>query len=176
MSRLRNFHKRPDEATPKALQKLLLVAIALSVAVKLLVLPRLDNFVGLLFAIIIAIGLISSVRRGLEQSRVHRQALKDSPWTQVGLWEKQLIAIFTIPMVAARLVSLIGALTAHNGEVTQVSVVSFVASVLLLLALRPQRSHYLGMCAKCKSPIPIVFVEYGSCPACDRELAEKLRA
>ncbi len=155
---------------------MLITATTLVAAAKFLALSHFNNFVGLIFSIMLLLGIVASLRHAIENARIHGQALKDSPWLQLSLWEKQLIIIFTIPIVTARLVSLLGALSVSTGEVTLLSAVCFGASVLLLLTLKPQRANYIGMCAKCETPIPIVFVEYGSCPACNQELAEKLRA
>jgi len=176
MSSLRSFHKRGDQKKPKALKATLIMAATLVAAAKFLALSNFRNIVGLIFSAILLLGIVTSLRHAIESARVHGQALKDSPWLQLSLWEKQLIIIFTIPIVAARLVSLLGALSVSNSEVSPLSIGCFGASVVLLLVLKPQRANYIGMCAKCKTPIPIVFVEYGSCPACNQELAEKLRS
>ena len=118
----------------------------------------------------VIVGVLLSIKRALEENRLRAQQLKDKPTLQITIWESQLVAVFLLPLIAARLISLVGALTTVDAQASATSAACFIASALLLLCLKPDRRAFIGMCAACKSPVPIAFVEYGRCPACDKEL------
>jgi hypothetical protein len=174
LSRLRSFGRNPEQKNTRMAQRLLLVVLVLLVAGKLVVLPSLTNILGVLCAAVVCFGILRSIQQARQAQNKHAKELQDSPWLQVILWEQQIVIISCIALAAARLVSLFGSLSLKGTGVTSLSLGSFGASVLLLLCLKPNRSAFIGICKRCKTPIPITFVDYGSCPSCDKALQELL--
>lgn len=151
----------------KAALPLLLATI---VVAKLAALPAVRNVVSLLAAAILLLGIISSLQHIIREGRAQSARLRSSPWLYVNLWERQLLIIFSVPMIAARLVSACGALSLGTSPHPIYGAIYVVVSVLLLLALKPDKTAFVGWCPRCKSPAPIAFVEYGSCPHCDAQV------
>ena len=147
----------------------LLLVIGAFVVTKLAMIPSLNRIPALIVAAIMILGIVSSVRHFLKETHARSKSLAESPWLHVVLWERQLILLLCIPIFAARLVSLVGALSLGTTATPEYNLVYPVLGVILLLALRPNKDAFIGWCPKCKSPTPIAFVEYGTCPRCDRE-------
>ncbi len=175
MASLQTSSRNPSRRTQQLFSALLVVIIGLLIASKLLAFSRFDNLLGIAFTAVLVIGIASSIRSVLAQRQSQAQALTQAPWEYIPLWERQMIVTATIPMVTARLVSLLAAASADHGEVSTLIIGAFCTSVVLLLILKPNRATYVGHCLKCKTPAPIAFVQFGSCPVCDGELAQHLR-
>jgi hypothetical protein len=154
--------------------KAIIVAlIALIVMAKLALLPALNSFAAFLVAGIFLLGIVSTVKHLLMESARRSQSLSKSPWLYVMLWERQLVALFCLPIIAARLINLCGALSLGAAQKPYIGLTYLLASTVLLTALRPERSTFIGWCPSCRSPVPIAFEEYGSCPRCNKELADQ---
>ncbi len=174
VSHLRALGKNPEQKNARAMQLILLVAATLAVTAKLLVLPSLSSLLGALCAAIVLFGVFRGAQSIKQQRREQAKVLNESPWLQVTLWERQLVFIWGIALLAARFVSLFGSLSLQGTGITLVSTTCFTASLLLLLCLKPNRTAFVGVCKKCRTPIPIAFVDYGSCPSCDQDLQQLL--
>lgn len=142
--------------------------------VKALLLPRLDNIVALFFLLCLVIGALKTFQQALKDTKVLRDTHRNNPKIQIDQWQMQLVVIFLLPMIAARAVSI--CLSAANTEPDQLAWcgTGLLTSGLLLSMLKPKRTCFIGVCQKCKHPVPIVFVEFGSCPRCDDKLREKI--
>lgn len=174
MAHLRTLARTPDHRTQRLVSVLLVLVLGVIITSKLLTFSRVDNLLGAVFTALIVIGIVSSIRTMLAHRQAQAKQLTEAPWEYIPLWERQLVIIAAIPMVTARLVSLFGALSTHDGEVTGLTIATFGTSMLLLLILKPNRATYVGHCSRCKTPVPIAFVQFGTCPACDPELGDRL--
>jgi hypothetical protein len=174
MANLRALTRKPDHRTQRIFSALLVVVLGLIITSKLLAFSRVDNLLGATFTALIVIGIVSSIRTMLAHRQAQAKQLAAAPWEHIPLWERQLVVTAAMPMVTARLVSLFGALSTQNSQVTGLTLTTFGTSLVLLLILKPNRATYVGHCARCKTPVPIAFVQFGSCPACDQELGERL--
>jgi len=173
MAALRTTYRNPSRRTQQLFSAMLVVVVVLLIISKLLAFSRFDSLLGLAFTAVIVIGIASSIRTIIAQRQSQAQALAQSPWEYIPLWERQLVVAATIPMVTARLVSLLVAASADHGEISALTLGAFCTSVVLLLILKPTRATYVGHCMRCKTPVPIAFVQFGSCPACNDELAQR---
>jgi hypothetical protein len=172
LARVRRSQNRSRQTGSRQGAIVMAVLLVVLVAAKLVFLPTLNNIASLAFAAILLLGIISSARHVMRESRSHAEALRTSPWLYITMWERQLVVLFSLPMVAARSISLIGALSLGSTPHPYFAVLYLATSVVLLLILQPQRASFIGWCPRCKSPTPIAFVEYGSCPKCDATLAQ----
>ncbi len=159
---------RPNRLIQRAIIPLLIV---LMVVAKLAFLPTLNSFVAIVVTIIILLWIASGVKQVIRENRERSRTLARSPWLYIVLWERQIVLLFLLPMVAARMVSLLGALSLGNATSNTFAIVALATSIILLAALKPVRPAFIGWCPNCRSPSPIAFVEYGSCPSCDEQLA-----
>lgn len=171
LATLRRWQSGSLKKRSQTIKPLIGLVIALLIGGKLILLPTINNVASLLVAGIIILGIISSMKHVMNETRARSHSLAQAPWLYVLLWERQLVALLCIPIVAARLISLCGALSLGSASHPTASVVYLLIGIVLLLALKPQRSTFIGWCPSCKSPAPIAFVEYGSCPRCNEELA-----
>ena len=146
--------------------------IILMIGAKLAFLPTLNSLVAIVVALIILLWITSGVQHVMRENHERSRTLAHSPWLHVVLWERQIILLFILPMISARIVSICGALSLGNAASPAFAVGALVTSIILLAALKPERSAFIGWCPSCRSPAPIAFVEYGSCPRCNEELAE----
>lgn len=161
---------RPSRLPQRAIIPLLII---LMISAKLAFLPTLNSFAAIMVTIIILIWIASGVKHTIRQNRERSRILARSPWLHVVLWERQIVLLFLLPMIAARMVSLFGALSLGSATSPTFALGAMATSIILLAALKPVRSAFIGWCPNCRSPTPIAFVEYGSCPGCDQHLAPK---
>jgi hypothetical protein len=172
LSDLRSLAKEPNKKNARTIQVALVLIVLLLIAAKLLVLPSIRTVVGALCATIVVVGALKGAQHVRQHQRQQTRELEDSPWLRVTLWEQQVVVIWCIALVAARLISLFASLSLNGTGVSELSISGFAASFLLLLCLKPNRAAFVGVCKKCKTPIPIAFVDYGSCPSCDKALQQ----
>jgi hypothetical protein len=137
---------------------------------KLLLLPKLSGLFSLIFTAALVVCILMSAKHFIAETKAHSAKLKSSPWLYIQFWERQIVTIYCLPLIAARTVSTCGALSANAPGNLFNAVAYPIASVILLLALKPKRSTFIGWCQRCKTPTPIAFVEYGSCPSCEESL------
>ena len=169
---LSKLRKKPNSATTKINKRgpiVIGMTVGSIICGKFILLPRLDNLIALTFAAILIIAAIVSLSHAIKQHREHTRLLMESQWRQIVVWEQQILIIFCIPIFTARLISLCGTLSVINSQSIASNFIYFFTRVALLLALKPSRSSFLGVCANCKAPVPIAFVEYGSCLNCNQE-------
>jgi hypothetical protein len=88
-------------------------------------------------------------------------------------WQTQLITIFILPAMAARAISLTITLTDYSQDRMLWCGAGMLMSALLLAMLKPKKEYFVGVCQRCKHPVPVVFVEFGSCPLCDETLRDQ---
>ena len=175
LARIRGIQGRNRNSGKTAASRLLVgTAIGGLILTKLLLLPSISNFVSLIVTGGLIVGIILSARHFLSEAHKHSNALLASPWLYIQLWERQMLILYILPIVAARCISLCGALSTHATDDSVTSASYPIASAILLLALKPARSSFIGWCKKCKAPTPIAFVDYGTCPACDGALAQNI--
>jgi hypothetical protein len=172
LARIRGFQER-NRNSGKAIANRLLVGTTVGglILAKLLLLPSISNFLSLIVTGGLIFGIILSARHFISEAHKHSSYLRASPWLYIQLWERQILVLYILPIVAARCISLCGALSTYTTDNSIISAVYPIASAILLLALKPARSSFIGWCKKCKAPTPIAFSDYGSCPACDETLA-----
>jgi hypothetical protein len=170
VSVLRKGNKAAVDGKGKRLRGLFVILLLLGVLAKPLMVGRIDNIVALTLVLFLVFGAITSAKHALEKEKAARELFKESPWSHISQWEAQLITILGIPIMLARAVSSFVTLAA--GPETPLSAfVAFLVSATLLAMLRPERRFFVGFCQQCKHPVPIVFVDYGSCPLCDERLS-----
>lgn len=152
---------------------IIIAVITLIVVTKLALLPALNSIAAFIVAGIIVLGIVSTIKHFLKESTTRSQSLSKSPWLYVLLWERQLVIVFCLPIIAARLISLCGALSLGTMQTPAMGALYLITSAVLLTAIKPDKSAFMGWCPICRSPVPIAFVEYGSCPRCNKELADQ---
>lgn len=109
-------------------------------------------------------------------SQMSKQGAEDkalfatNPWAKVQRWEHQVLVFATLPLLFARAISVCGAFAElpPGNDVTRLVFIG--VSALFLGMLRPDRDFFIGICKKCKHPVPIVFQDLGSCLNCDGNL------
>jgi hypothetical protein len=148
-----------------------LALLVLAILLKPLLVGRVDNAMTLVLVAFLALGAIKSAKQAIDKEKASREMFKDSPWSHISQWEAQLVTILGIPIMLARAVSICATLGVTADSSGLVPLVGFVASALLLGMLKPEKRFFLGFCERCKHPVPIVFVDYGSCPRCDKRLS-----
>jgi hypothetical protein len=167
---LRKWQSDSRTSGNRGFKVILGVSLAGIVVVKLLLLPSINTIAAVIVAAILLLGIVSSVQHVLRETRAQSKALLDSPRLHVALWERQLIVLFSIPIIAARIISLCGALSVGRATTPALNVIYLLVGIMLLAAMKPERSAFIGWCRRCRSPTPVAFVEYGSCPRCDDQL------
>jgi hypothetical protein len=170
ISRLRLHHKKHLESHSTLISGLILGGLCLTFAVKVVLLPRIDTVVGLVFLLCIALGALKTFRQALLGAKPSINQPFTTPLMHIEQWQTQLIAIFILPTIAARAVSLSMTLTDYTNDRMLWCGTGMFMSALLLAMLKPKKAYFVGVCQRCKHPVPIVFVEFGSCPLCDEKL------
>lgn len=164
LRRAQNRGRSANSRSPLRWGGVLLVAVL--ILAKLTLLPTLNNLLSVVFAVVFLIAALTSARHILRESSAHAKSLIASPWLYIPIWERQLVILIAIPILLARMVSLMGALSLCCGANNALAFVATITSAILLLALKPERRSFVGLCKRCLAPAPLAYVEYGSCPQC----------
>lgn len=143
----------------------------MAIVLKPLLVGRVDNIAALILVAFLVLGAIKSAKHAIDKEKASRELFKDSPWSHISQWEAQLVTILGIPMLLARAVSIFTTVSATADAAHTSTLVGFFVSAILLAMLKPERRFFVGFCGRCKHPVPIVFVDYGSCPLCDERLS-----
>ncbi len=171
LSQLRRLGATPNQQAARLIQLLLLAIIVVTVGVKLLLIQTLTTRLGIIFTLLAGLAALGALVTSQAQHKERLQKLDALPKLKIAQWETQLVIFSIIPLLLARLLSTIGALSVPEfGATSPLSLSCFITSLILLLGLKPNRAAFVGICVKCKAPIPIAFVDYGSCPQCNQEL------
>jgi hypothetical protein len=143
----------------------IVIAVALALMIKLSSLPEIRSVAALAIAAILVFGAWVTIQHVLKTLNEQRDLIASSPAQRVKLWENQIVAIVALPIIAA-------ALSYSQGDSYLVTLSCLATTVLLLMITKPKRSAYIGSCRRCKAPVPVAYVSYGSCPGCDKGLRE----
>lgn len=171
VSALRRGNKAAVEGKTKRFRGLFLVPLVIALLLKPLLVGRVDNVVALVLVMVLVLGAIKSAKHAIDKEKASRELFKDSPWSHISQWEAQLVTIFGIPIMLARAVSIFTTSSATADAAHTSTLVGFFVSAFLLAMLKPEKRFFIGFCGRCKHPVPIVFVDYGSCPLCDERLS-----
>lgn len=166
---LRRGNKAAVDGKSKRSRGMFVALLILAILLKLLLVGRVDNVAAVVLVAFLVFGAIKSAKNAIEKEKASRELFKDSPWSHISQWEAQLVTIVGIPIMLARVVSLCATLSVDATPFSNLA--AFLVSAILLAMLRPEKRFFLGFCERCKHPVPIVFVDYGSCPLCDERLS-----
>jgi hypothetical protein len=170
LSKLRRLEQDSTQKSNRLLQIALTIAISVPIGLKLIMVPKLSTVFGMVCALLIGFGILRSILAARKQISQQRNALQQNPLLKISGWEQQAVILYSIPLIAARLLGIVGGLSILAPGVTTLSAGCCVASFLLLLCLKPDRGAFVGVCKRCRTPVPIAFVDHGSCPCCDPAL------
>ncbi len=170
LSRLRVIHTRNLDAGSKT------IPLSLAMSAGAILLVKMFMFMHLPLVVVLALLLVILTKSRKYLSQISKQSAEDkalfaaNPWAKVQRWEHQVIVFATIPLLFARAISVCGALAElpPNDDATRLAFIAI--SALFLGMLRPERDRFLGICTRCKHPVPIVFQDMGSCLHCDETL------
>jgi hypothetical protein len=176
VAKLRTHNKKLLESRSMLMSGVILAGITIMAAVKVLMLPRLDNLVAMAFLLCVIVGALKTFRQALRDTKALGEILSENPRKQIDQWQRQLVVIFLLPMLAARAISLTLSAASTAPDQAVWCGAGLLMSGLLLSMMKPARSCFIGVCRTCKHPVPIVFVEFGSCPRCDEKLKEKMES
>lgn len=140
------------------------------VLVKALLLSHFPIIISASILTIALVGCLKYLVQVKRQARQDRDLFENNPWAKVQRWEHQVLVFAILPLLLARLISTCGAFaeTAPGQELERLMFLG--VSAIFLSMLRPDRSFFVGMCPRCKHPVPIVFQDLGSCLNCSEPL------
>jgi hypothetical protein len=173
VSRLRAHNKKHLESRSTLIGGIVLGGLVLMLSVKLLLLPRIDNAVALIFVLCVVFGAFKTFRQALKDTKSSRDTLSETPMSHIEQWQTQLVIIFLAPILGARAISLCLSLADVSKDHPLWWGGGIAISALFLAMLKPKRELFVGVCHRCKHPVPIVFVEFGSCPLCDETVGNQ---
>lgn len=170
LSALRNANRSDTSRLSKIAKPMVFACLIAPALSKLLFVPRLDNLLAIVFLGMLAFGAFTNARKSLKDRAIQNKLLQESPAHRIKQWERHSITVTTISFVAARTISLCGVFceSSRNAPLTALGYTAM--SALFLMMLRPQKQFFMGVCKRCKRPVPSAFVDYGSCPLCDETL------
>jgi len=170
ISRVRRINKRESERTSLVISFILGGSVVLTLLFKVLLLPRIDNILALIFVGCLIVGALKHIQHTVAGRSKERDALKTSPTRYIQNWESQLVTLSAMPIVMARSISALATVASTSSDDHFFRIVALFTSFTFLLILKPARDVFAGFCVKCRHPTPIVYVEYGSCPECNDTL------
>jgi hypothetical protein len=167
---LRILNTKQLETKPFIIPLLSAVFIGGIIVLKILSLVQIGGVWGLAVLVLITAATLHGVAGALRTNAQHARAIKSDAWSRLLLWESQLVVLSLIPLLIARSISLLGAFSTSLDVSPTRFLLFFSVSVLFLAMLRPTKRLFVSFCKKCKQPVPIVFVDLGSCIQCDEKL------
>ncbi len=170
LSRLRLLHSQSLEVGSKTVPLSLAAGAGGVILVKLLMFAHLPPIALIAVLLFVVVGSRKYISQMSKQSAEDKALFAANPWARVQRWEQQVIIFATLPLLFARAISLFGAFADIPSEDEMTRVVFIGISALFLGMLRPDRGFFMGICKKCKHPVPIVFQDLGSCLHCDGNL------
>lgn len=170
LSKLRHLHSRSLEVGSKTIPLSLAVGAGTVILVKLIMFAHLPPAVLLALMLLVLAGGRKYISQMSKQSTEDKVLFASNPWAKVQRWEHQVIVFATLPLLFARGISLCGALAALPADEETTRLIFISVSALFLGMLRPDRDFFVGICKRCKHPVPIVFQDLGSCLNCDVNL------
>ncbi len=177
LSKLRNLHLRSIERSTSVMPLLVVALVGLGVAMKAALIFNLPRSLAVVILLFLVPALLKQFREAQTRNREDQELFSKNPWAKVQRWEQQMVLFVTLPLVLARLIGVYGALSIPpEGEGELFRVTFTIISGLFLGMLQPIRSNFVGICRKCKSPVPIVFQDVGSCLQCDGWLRASFHA
>lgn len=124
---------------------------------------------SLFIALIITLGALQSLWRGLRQGKEHKQALEEDWVLHIEEANFRLFLFFAVPMIAARAVSLLGVLIAvADGQAAIIPACWMLASLLLLFAAQPTLEQFTITCRRCARRTSRALKRSGLCPSCEQ--------
>jgi len=171
ISRVRRLNKKESERTSLVVSFVLGGCVILTLLFKVLLLPRVDNILALIFVGGLILGAAKHIQHTVASRSKYRDTFKTSPTRYIQNWESQLVTLFAMPIVMARSISAIATIASAAPENHFFRLAGLVTSCVFLFILKPTRDVFHGFCVRCRHPTPIVYVEYGSCPKCDDNLS-----
>jgi hypothetical protein len=171
---LRALNAKQLERHTRLIPLLIGVGVASVVVLKALSLSNLSGTWGIALIALMLIATVRSVVATVQKTISHTEALKTDLWSRLIQWESQLVALSLAPLLLARGISLVGALSTSALVSTAYFPFLFATSALYLAMLRPTKNLFVGLCKRCKHPVPIVFLDLGGCINCDERLQQAL--
>ena len=142
---------------------LAVIAIAAEVFVRI----GSTSLLALIVIGLVVLSAVPSVLKALAERRAQNLNLLDDPLEMVLTTNRLIFALRAIPILAARLISLVSTLKLCLGGGTLIQGLGFtVASFVLLLIYRPERSSFACLCRGCSMPAPLALRNCGYCPRC----------
>lgn len=176
LSKLRNLHLRTLERSTSVVPLFVVGFVVLGVFLKLAILFNLPKAAGALALLIIVPPLLRHIKTIKADSVAERELLSKNPWAKVQRWEQQLIIFVSLPLLLARLIGLCGVFIDPSTTHEWTPAIFTATSGLFLAILKPDKGFFIGMCQRCKHPVPIVFQDVGGCLHCDERLQLSYRA
>lgn len=170
LSKLRVLHTQNLAVGSKAIPLSLALGGGAVILVKLFMFMHLPPVVLIALLLFVITGSRKYISQMSKQSAEDQALFASNPWAKVQRWEHQVIVFATLPLLCARAISVCGALAELPPQDEATRLVFIGVSALFLGMLRPDRDFFIGICKKCKHPVPIVFQDLGSCLHCDVNL------
>jgi hypothetical protein len=173
LSRLRVAHKKGLSASSKTTPVVIGAVALLVIVAKSITLAGGAGIIPALVIIVMLGATAKHLRAAYREGIRDQESLRSNAWANVRRWEHQVVIVSLVPMLTARAIGLCGALSMFPSEDPVLRAVFSGTSLVLLLILKPYKPFFLGSCARCKQPVPIVISDLGSCLGCDEDLREK---
>ncbi len=177
LSKLRNFHLKSIEQSTSIVPLIVFAFVGLGVALKAAMVFNLPKALATAFLLILLPTLFKQLRDSRQREHEERELFAKNPWAKVQRWEQQMVFFVTLPLILARLIGIYGAFSILPEGDSELFRTTFTAvSALFLGMLQPIKTNFVGTCKRCKSPVPIVFQDVGSCLQCDGLLRASFHA
>jgi hypothetical protein len=138
------------------------IAVMLSAVEVFLHIGRSLSATALVLAGLISIPVAFTTLKRLLRSNWNRNNATQNLSQQVETQNLQLLLIAMLPVLAARMVSLVGVLTFEVQDATLLTMLSAV----LLISLQPKERSFRVLCRTCHNPTSRALVYLGICPCC----------
>lgn len=172
---LRKLHSKFEKITGTKLYWAIIVLIVALPLAELAI--KFSNFKGNLGLIIFLAAAVLSFFHTTKEFKKQFKKLKADSLDPIAIIEKankELFAFSLIPMISARTLSMVGLvyLLESGGSILQMTGFT-LCSLFALLNFKPIKKHYMVPCPSCYLLTTAVILEFGCCPACNRDRFQK---
>ena len=130
------------------------------------------DVVSVIFAVIVTLGAVRSIRRSLEERRLHHAQLERDRMLWVEETNRKIFFLAMAPVLSARLISPLGGLLAlmSSGSISLFLAYIGMSGLFMLMAM-PRERLFIMTCKSCGINTSVILRKTGLCPNCEARRA-----
>ncbi|RMG39778.1 MAG: hypothetical protein D6719_12495 [Candidatus Dadabacteria bacterium] len=165
-SRLR-YHVRTHKQSNNYLTLIVILIVGLGTLLEIMVVSGKHLFNSLFLIAFVVLAATPTVIKQVKEVRDHLKILREDSAALLNSVNHQCFLSVIIPIISARFIALVAALTVINGDADiMLYVISALLSLMLLVIQKPEVEQFLIVCKGCAHRVARVLTYRHMCPEC----------